>query len=101
MTLERMIELLDIEHACVRRNKLGICNRKCGDCELAQNDEELLEMYTDVIGLLKEQEPIEPIRMHISESKRKDYYRCGKCGDDIYFEQNFCVTCGREVKWDG
>lgn len=49
--------------------------------------------------LLKKQEPVKPIRMHHSEHKQTDNYRCGKCGDDIYFEQRFCEYCGQAVKW--
>ena len=53
MTIQRMIELLVIEHECVLRNSHGDCDRKCAICELAQNDIELLEMYANVISLLK------------------------------------------------
>ena len=49
---------------------------------------------------LNEQEPVKPIRMYHSEHKQTDNYRCGKCGDDIYFEQRFCECCGQAVKWD-
>lgn len=58
MTLERMIELLKIEHECILRNSHDDCNRECANCDLVQDDGELHEMYTDVIGLLKAQEPI-------------------------------------------
>ena len=49
---------------------------------------------------LKEQEPVSPIRMHHTEHKQTDNYRCGKCGDDMYFEQRFCEFCGQAAKWD-
>ena len=54
----------------------------------------------EIISLLKEQEPVKPIRMHHSQHKQTDNYRCGKCGDDIYFEQRFCECCGQAAKWD-
>lgn len=49
---------------------------------------------------VKEQEPVSPIRMHHTEHKQTDNYRCGKCGDDMYFEQRFCGSCGQAAKWD-
>lgn len=57
MTNERIIELLEIEKECVLRNCCGECNRACHICELVQDDTELHEMYTEVIALLKAQEP--------------------------------------------
>ena len=52
MKLERMIELLKIEHECMLRNSHGDCDRKCEDCDLVQEDWELHEMYTDVVYIL-------------------------------------------------
>lgn len=56
MTIKRMIELLEIEHECMLRGAHDDCDRNCADCELVQDDGELHEMYTNVIGMLKEQE---------------------------------------------
>lgn len=56
MTKERMIELLEIEHECMRRGAHNECDRDCANCELVQDDRDLDEMYTGVIALLKEQE---------------------------------------------
>ena len=53
MTLERMIELLEIEHECMLRGAHDDCDRNCADCELVQEDLELHEMYTGVIDILK------------------------------------------------
>ena len=53
MKLERMIELLKIEHKCMLRNSHGDCDRKCEDCDLVQEDWELHEMYTDVVYILE------------------------------------------------
>lgn len=61
----------------------------------------MLKLHADAISMLKEQEPEEPIRMHHTEHKQTDNYRCRKCGNDLYFEQRFCEACGCEVKWDG
>lgn len=57
MTLHRMIELLEIEMECVRRNGCGECNRACHICDLLQDDTELHEMYAEVIARMKAQEP--------------------------------------------
>lgn len=56
MTIQRMIELLEIEHECMLRGAHDDCDRNCSDCELVQDDEELHEMYTNVIAILKEHE---------------------------------------------
>ena len=98
MTIDRMIEMLDIEHACVRENKFGICNRKCGECDLMQDDGELHEMYTDVIGLLKEQEPKEPLIENVGNISK--IYGCPTCRKMIYRGQCFCDECGQAVKWE-
>ena len=57
MTRQRMVELLEIEKECVRRNGCGECNRACHICDLLQDDTELHEMYEEVIALVKTQEP--------------------------------------------
>jgi hypothetical protein len=57
MTRQRMVELLEIEKECVRRNACGECNRACHICDLLQDDTELHEMYEEVIALMKAQEP--------------------------------------------
>lgn len=57
MTRQRMVELLEIEMECVRRNACGECNRACHICDLLQDDTELHEMYEEVIALAKAQEP--------------------------------------------
>ena len=53
MTKDRMIELLETEHECMLRASHGDCGRQCEDCELCQSDDELHEMYTDLIWMLK------------------------------------------------
>ena len=58
------------------------------------------ELATDARSILKDQEPKEPIRLHHTEHKQTDNYRCQKCGNDLYFEQRFCEECGCEVKWN-
>ena len=105
MTVERMIELLEIEKECVLRNASGECNRYCSGCDLLQDDTELHEMYTEVIALLKAQEPVKPV-VDI------DTWKCGNCGHTLEHQQllgdnvllheqyNYCPECGRAVKWE-
>lgn len=55
MTQERIFQLLNVERACVRRacGKDGPpCNRDCGNCDLVQEDNELIEMYDILINHL-------------------------------------------------
>lgn len=54
----------------------------------------------DALELLKGQEALEPVRMHHTEHKQTDNYRCKFCGDDMYFEQRYCECCGKKVKWE-
>ena len=78
MTIERMIELLEFERECILRNIREECNRECGDCDLVQIDTELGEMYTSVIGFLKESKrPLFYIRDKLS-GKIHGY------GDDVH-----------------
>ena len=73
----------------------------CIDCPYDISDSDCSAMMSmDVLELLKKQEPEEPIRMHHTEHKQTDNYRCRKCGNDLYFEQRFCEACGAEVKWN-
>ena len=50
MPLERALELLKIERECISR--ANTCNRDCANCELVQDDKELLEMYDLTIGIM-------------------------------------------------
>ena len=83
MTIQRIIELLEIEHECMLRGAHNDCDRNCADCELVQNDGDLHEMYTDVIALLKRQEELlrklqkdkDKLCLEISEWKHKYHDR--------------------------
>lgn len=56
MTLDRMMVLLDIEKECVITAAHDGCDRDCAKCILLQDDHELTEMYSKVIGNLHELE---------------------------------------------
>ena len=58
MKIDRALELLKIERECVTRQspcneKSKLCDRNCGECDLAQNDLELIEMYDFVISMIE------------------------------------------------
>lgn len=96
MTIQRMLELLEIEHECMLRGSHDSCDRNCADCDLVQDDDELHEMYTNVIALLKEQEPVKP------KYTTKSIYswECGVCAEPFDRIANYCPNCGRAVKWE-
>lgn len=63
---------------------------------------------TDVLALLKAQEPIEPNIIDTANSKLyhndmfKNYY-CGNCGEFLHMVNRkdlFCSQCGKAVKWE-
>ena len=106
MSKQRMIELLEIEHECMMRKSHNDCDSVCQNCELVQDDKDLHEMYTNVIVLLKAQEPMKPLR---KPELFDSLYFCGKCSakvgfqirkDDSWrFKCNYCPECGQAVKW--
>lgn len=58
MKIARVLELLKIERECVTRQspcneKSKLCDRNCGECDIAQNDLELIEMYDFVISMIE------------------------------------------------
>ena len=59
-------------------------------------------IMADAIALLKAQEPMKPV---FEKQFRPDikYYKCGKCGTSLGANgiANYCMFCGRAVKWDG
>ena len=56
----------------------------------------LREALDMAVALLKEQEPVSPI---INE-KVFQYATCGKCGQHLHWQGNYCQWCGQVVKWD-
>ena len=52
MTIDRMIDLLEVEKACVQLNADQRCDRDCANCNLVQEDDELIKMYIKVRELL-------------------------------------------------
>ena len=48
MTKAKVIDILKIERECISRD----CDRNCGQCDLAQEQETLLDAYNSAISLL-------------------------------------------------
>ena len=53
MGIEQIIEILEKERECVKRNVGKGCDRDCGNCDLVLEDEEILTAYTLAISILK------------------------------------------------
>lgn len=53
MGINQIIEILEIERECVKRNVEKDCDRDCGSCDLVLEDEEILTAYTLAISILK------------------------------------------------
>jgi len=51
MTKNEVIRILKIERECISRD----CDRNCGECDLVQEQETLLNAYNSAITLLENQ----------------------------------------------
>ena len=63
-------------------------------------------LHRDALALLKEQEPIEPVKVnrYMETDENGDWfspetYDCGYCGVELHGKANYCHLCGRAVKW--
>lgn len=61
-------------------------------------------LMEDALELLKEQEPVKPVNVHMYRKMfanvRSGY--CPICNNPVDEEEgnNFCCTCGRRLNWD-
>ena len=56
MGINQIVEILEKERECVKRNVDKDCDKDCGNCDLVLKDEEIEEMltaYTLAISILK------------------------------------------------
>ena len=53
MGINQIVEILEKERECVKRNVSKDCDRDCGNCDLVLEDEEILTAYTLAISILK------------------------------------------------
>ena len=71
---------------------------------------DIMKRLEQVKALLKEQEPVEPIKAQINQN-RPLYFRCycRRCGNPVgnmighsvtRIHSNFCDRCGQAVKWE-
>jgi len=71
----------------------------CDSCPYATECEEALvgidssPLRRDALELLKEQEPVKPIRL-------ENWWECPSCGGNIVANMKYCPGCGRSVKWN-
>lgn len=100
MTVQRMVELLEIEHECMLRGSHGDCDRKCEDCELVQDDDELHEMYTNVIEMVRKQIPMKPKSKVRRGSHGQVQHWCGNCNAMLHGKPKYCSNCWQKVGWE-
>lgn len=91
---EKVIKGLQIERECVSRD----CDRDCSKCDLVQDREWLLSVYDDALELLKEREPMKPIKT--LDGNGNLWRDCGECGGVLPKDARHCPTCGKKVDWN-
>lgn len=55
MNIKKIIKILRTEEFCVKiaNANVGICDRKCEECPLVMNSEDIIEAYEKTIKILK------------------------------------------------
>ena len=97
MTVQRMVELLEIEHECMLRGSRCECDRDCAKCNLVQDDMELHEMYTNVIEMVRKQIPMKPkSKVRHGENGQIQHW-CKACMSMLHGKQKYCSNCGQKV----
>jgi len=82
---------------------------RCGECPYYEVADEPFqcrdELLQDTLTLLKELEPIAPVKvnryMETDENGNwvlSETYDCGYCGGELHSKANYCHLCGRPVK---
>ena len=57
------------------------------------SDSEAREIAKAALEMLKEQEPVEPIKL-------ENWWKCPSCSGNIVSNMKYCPRCGRELKWE-
>lgn len=87
--IEKVIKGLEGIYRCV-----SPVSHTCGDCPYQDNHVECIRrVVSDAIALLKEQEPVEPIKL-------ENWWKCPSCSGNIVYNMKYCPGCGRKVKWE-
>ena len=60
-----------------------------------------VDMLSDALALLKEQEAVEPILKRKGKSKIYNDYVCPVCDNEVVYEQCYCSECGKPFLWEG
>lgn len=53
----------------------------------------------EALALLKEKETVKPEVYFVGQDKYK-FYRCPVCKTAWYYKGNYCLGCGRAVRWN-
>jgi DNA-directed RNA polymerase subunit RPC12/RpoP len=60
-----------------------------------------IDMLSDALVLLKEQEAVKPILVREGWNKHHNNYVCPRCDNEVVYEQNYCSDCGVRFLWEG
>ena len=90
-------ELIDILECC-HEDDCGHCPAALTDGRPCNGATELsipvpVFIFENVQELLKEQEPVKPIRL-------ENWWKCPSCGGNIVANMKYCPRCGKAVKWE-
>ena len=99
MTVQRMAELLEIDHGCMLRGTRGERDRDCANCELVQDSRELDEMYTNVIEMVRKQIPMKTKSKSRHGAYPQIQHWCASCGTLLHGKPKYCPACGQKEKW--
>ena len=85
---------------CTAFNGFHQCQPKVGDdCPYEDDVDCKLTLMADALELLKEQELVKPEVYYVGQDKYK-FYRCPVCKIAWHYKGNYCLGCGRAVKWE-
>ena len=59
----------------------------------------VLSVIKNLIDLAATSEPVKPIVKRRGRNKYCHNYACPACGDEVFYEQNYCSECGRLIEW--
>lgn len=73
--------------------------KTCYECPYFGDNPCEIQLIANALELLKEQEPVKPEPYLVGQPGYK-FYRCPVCKMAWYYKGNYCLNCGRAVKWD-
>ena len=78
------------------RNKVLVCKGLDGRVDHIEIEPLL---YEEVVALLQECMPVEPVCICKGPKVYSSIYHCGNCNAFITWKQRYCQDCGWKVKW--